>query len=398
MSSANYVRLAYIPETVYGETPVAGNFKTARFTDEKLSGSAGTTESKQIRTDRMSGGQIVTGLTVGGQVSIELAREASIDDFIASAMLNTWSVVAPVVVSLELDATANTLERTTGSFITDGIKVGDFITPAGFADANNNTQLLVAEIVSATVLRIVGPKTGDTAISSQTGGTSYKRADKITIGTAPQSFSMEKTFLDLTEKAINFTGMLANQMDLNVAFGDLIGGSFAFSGNGYQTVEDSLDFLTNGRTIDAAATTPTFNGSVDMPVLASSAIGVLDETVLDIQSVGISLNNNFSPENVIGSIAPKRYSAGTAAIQVKLTAYLSDDAWAIQDKKISQDPFSIGFMVKNGGGWYGFFMPAVQVAFDDPSSSGQNAQITLDMTGTAKVGADGGSSLVIYRS
>jgi len=54
MSSANLVRLTAIEETVYGETPVAGNFKTARFTSEALSGTPDTSESQSIRTDRLS--------------------------------------------------------------------------------------------------------------------------------------------------------------------------------------------------------------------------------------------------------------------------------------------------------------------------------------------------------
>jgi hypothetical protein len=55
-------------------------------------------------------------------------------------------------------------------------------------------------------------------------------------------------------------------------------------------------------------------------------------------------------------------------------------------------------MLKNSGGWYGFYLPQVQVSFEDPTSNGQNQDVMLDMTGTAKVGASGESALVIYRS
>lgn len=66
MSSSNLVRVAFIEEVAYGVTPGAGNFETARFTSENLSGTPDTVESQQIRTDRMSSGQVVTGLQVAG--------------------------------------------------------------------------------------------------------------------------------------------------------------------------------------------------------------------------------------------------------------------------------------------------------------------------------------------
>jgi hypothetical protein len=395
MSSSNLVRLAYIPETVYGETPVAGSFRTARFTSEGLSGTPGTTESQQIRTDRMSSGQIVTGLTVGGELAFELAKEPSIDDFLASAMLNNWSTLGVITAALTIDAAAKEMSRAAGSFAGDGLVVGDFITLANFTDAENNTTIMIAEFVDADTIRYVGPATMKSGSGS---GTTLKRADKLTIGATKKSFSMEKTFLDLNNKAIVYRGMLVNSMELNVAFGELIGGSFSFSGNDYKSVSQAADFITNTRTILPAATTNTFNGSVDMPFLGSSAVGDLDESGLDIQSVSISLNNNLSAQNVIGDIAPRDYSPGTAAIEVSINSYLKDAAWAMQARKLDQSSFGLGFMVRNQGGFYAFYLPAIQVSFDDPSSGGQNQDITLDMSGRAKVGDNGESALTIYRS
>lgn len=395
MSSSNSVRLAFIAESSYGVTPGAGNFKTARFISEGLSGTPDTVESQQIRTDRMSSGQVVTGLQVGGEMGFELAREAALDLFLASAMYNTWDTLALVNVDLTIDIAAGTITRASGSFAGDGIVVGDFLTLAGFTLAENNTVIVITELVSATVAKFVGPEGMDDGTGADT---TFKRADKLTIGTTKSSFSIEKAFLDLTDKAIIYRGMIVNSMELNVAFGELINGSFTFSGNDYETVDDSADFITDGRTIDAAATTNTLNGSVDMPFLVSSALGTLDDSDLAIQSVNLTLNNNLSAQNVIGDIAPEDYSAGTAGIEVSLSAYLRDEAWGILAKKLSQDPFALGYMVKNTGGWYGFYLPAIQVSFEDPSSGGQNQDITLDMSGQAKVGASGESALTIYRS
>lgn len=395
MSSANLVRVAFIPEVIYGETPVAGDFKTARFTQESLSGTPDTVESQQIRTDRQSSGQIVTGLQVQGDLTFEFAKEAAMDDFLASAMLNTWQTTPLVTTALTIDTADKTLERTTGSFITDGLAVGDFVTLGGFTSPFNNVQIMVAEIIDATTIRYVGPKkmvdgTGTT--------TTFKRADKLTIGTTQKSFSIEKKFLDMTNKAIIYRGMLVNTFELNVNYGELVGGSFGFVGNGHETVSAAADHITNARTILPPATTTTFNGSIDMPFIGNSAVGDLDDSGLKLQSVSLTLNNNETAQNVIGKIEADEFDPGTASIEVNLNTALKDVAWPLLTRKLDQTSFAIGFIVRNAGGWYAFYMPAVQVSFDDPASGGQNTTVALEMSGRAKVGDNQESALVIYRS
>lgn len=394
MSSSNLVRVTFLEETTLGTTPGAGNFTTARFTNEKLSASPTTASSQQIRTDRMSSGQVVTGLEVKGDLSFELAKESSIEQLMAGAMLNAWDVLASVTVDMTIDATAKTITRASGNFHT-GLVVGDILTLSAFATSANNTQVQIVEFISNTVVRVVS---NGTLVDETGSGTSYKRADKLTIGGTKKSFTVEKAFTDLTTKALIYRGKVVEKMDLNVAYGSIITGSFGFSGTKYDVADSAVEFVTNGRTITPAATTLSMNGSVDMPFLNSDILGTLDEVNFCIQSLSLSLTNNYQAQTCIGLAAPKDYSPGTAAIEISMSTYLSDVNWDVIGKKLTQDPFALGFMLKNTDGWYGFYIPAIQVSFDDPSSGGQNQQISLDMKGTAKVAADGSSALVIYRS
>ena len=92
-------------------------------------------------------------------------------------MLSTWNVQAIVNVDLEVNATAKTITRSTGSF-SGLVVVGDFLTLSGFTNVENNTQVQVLEVVSATVIKYVAAH----ALVNESGvGTSYKRADKLTI-------------------------------------------------------------------------------------------------------------------------------------------------------------------------------------------------------------------------
>ena len=392
MSSSNLVRVAFIPEVTYGVTPGSGDFETARFTSESLSGTPETVESQQIRTDRQSSGQIVTGLTVGGDLAIELAKEDQFEEFLESAMYSTWQTQALVTEELTIDATAKTLTNETGNFV--GLVKGDFIKLGGFTNPLNNVYVLISDVTGA-VATLVVPEAG---LVDETGvGRTYKRADKLAIGTTKKSFSMEKKFLDLTNKGIVYRGMICSTLELAIAFGDLVTGSIGFSGNDYQTVDAAIDFITNARTVNPPATSGSLNGSIDMPLLATAAIGNFDSSDLAIQSLTINLDNGLSAQNVIGDIAPRDYSAGTARIEIGLSAYLNDPSWPILAKKLSQESFAVGGAIYNFQGGYGFYMPAVQVSFEDPASAGQNQDILLDMSGQAKVGDNQESALTLYR-
>jgi len=394
MSSANQVRITFIEESTYGTTPGSGNFSTARFTSDALSGTPETTESQQIRTDRLSSGQIVTGLTVGGAVNIELAKEDAIDLFFKSAMYqSTYTSDTPISVDLSLEATALTLTRATGDFAVD-VEVGDVLTLTGFTNTENNTQVMVSEITSALIVGIIGKSDLVTEVGT---GNSFAVADKLPIGTTKTSFSMEKAFLDITTKAINYTGMIASGFNITAAYGDIVTGSFDFSGNGYETAEAAADFMTDGRSVDSPATAQSMNGSVDMPFIASSASGTFEKSTFCIQSVDIKVNNNLTTQNCIGRVAPNDYTEGTCQVEVSLTAYLADGNWSLLANKLEQTPFALGFVLKNDDGFYGFYMPAVQVSFDDPVSAGQNTDVVMEMTGMAKVGASGESALTVFK-
>lgn len=368
-------------------------FNTLRFTSEKYSGTPTTTTSTQIRTDRMSSGQVVTGLQVDGGHGFELSKEAAIEDFMASAMLNAWSQMAQITVGLTIAAAAQTLTRGAGSFINEGIAVGDILVLVGFTAPGNNVPIMV-ETLTDLVIGFAGP----IGMADGTGGTTkYQRADKLSIGITQQSFSVEKTFLDLTTKAIIYKGVVVSQMGLDIQYGSLIAGTFDTQANDYETASAANQFLSNGEYINSPATTDTLNGSVDMPFITTNVTGSFAQGAFCLQSLKLALNNNNQAQTCIGKAAPEAYSPGTADIKVDMSSYLKDSNWPLLALKLSQAPFALGFMVNNVDGWYGFYMPAIQVSFSDPASGGANQQISMAMSGTAKVGANGESALSIFR-
>jgi len=385
------------PQTSFSEDNLAsgsGSFRTARFTSEQYSGTPETTESAQIRTDRQSSGQIVTGLAVDGGHSFELAKERAIEDFLESAMFNSWQTFSVVNDTFSLNLTTKKLIRTTGSFIDEGVVVGDFLILSNFAVAGNNA-IVMANNVTALEVTFAHP-TG--MVDAVAEAASYQRADKIVIGTTKKSLTIEKTFLELSNKALIYRGCLVSQMDLTIEYGSLVSGSFDTQGNDYDSADAANEFASYLEYFDDPATTGTLNGSVDMPFVATNVNGSWTQDDFCLQNLNLSLNNNLTVQNCIGKAAPEDYSAGTAQIGAELSSYLKDANWPMLARKLSQEAFSIGFMVKNIDGWYGFYIPALQVSFDDPSSGGANQEVSMEMTGVAKVGPGGESALAIFRA
>lgn len=375
----------------------SGEFKTARFTSEKYSGTPDTTESAQIRTDRLSSGQIVTGLKVEGGHNFELAKELALEDFMESAMFNNWqtSDLVSGTFSIDMEDTPGpSLNRSSGSFVNEGVKVGDFIELSLFAVDGNNVTVM-ATGVSALVVNFAHPPGMVTASAE---AAAYQICDKLSIGAIKNSLTIEKTFLDLTTKALVYRGCLVSTMEIKVEYGSIITGSFETMGNDYESADSAAEFASFEEYFDDAATSNSMNGSVDMPFVATDVTGTWEQDAFCLQSLDLTLDNNLTVQNCIGKAAPQDYSPGTAGITASLSSYLKDSNWEMLAKKLSQAPFALGFSVQNVDGFYGFYIPALQVSFDDPASGGANQEISMDMKGTCKVGANGESSLTIYRA
>lgn len=372
-----------------------GSFRTARFVSEQYSGTPETTESAQIRVDRQSSGQVVTGLSVNGGHSFELAKERAIEDFLESAMFNTWQTFVAVNANFEINMTTKKLIRVVGSFVNEGVVVGDFVVLSNFVSVANNVTVMVTG-VTALELTFAHP-TG--MVNAASEAATYQKADKLTIGTSKKSLTIEKAFLDLTTKGLIYRGCLVSQMDLEVAYGSLISGSFETMGNGYEAADQASEFASYNESFDPPADTGSLNGSVDMPILATNVTGVWGQDTFCLQNLSLSMNNNLTIQNCIGRAAPEDYSPGTAQVTAELSSYLKDGNWGMLARKLSQESFGLGFQVKNPEGWYAFYIPALQVSFDDPSSGGANQEVSMEMSGVAKVGPVANpSALTIFRA
>lgn len=413
MSSANLVEIIGVPEIAYGVTPdlnTAQGF-TYRFTSESLSGTPTTTESEELRTDRMSGGQVVVGLEVGGDINFELSKDISFDTIFLMAMMDTgWhagAAAAPDAVTLTKDAVNPQLATAvfTTLDVTDidgnglALAPGDVITLSGFTNAGNNGPRQIVSVTAPGTVQMVVPRE---AVTETAAAVILGLGDWIDIGATIRSLTNSKAYKDVTHLATTdqhsqrYTGSIVSGLSMAMAYGAIVTGTATFAANGYLQEAPSLHQQIDaaGGAIEPAGTANPLNASVDMGTVTVDG----QPTDFCIESLNWALDNGLTPQNCIGKIAPTKYAPGTAAITIDTSIYLSDTSYdAFMAKKLSQAPIGLLMAASNLDGGYAFDFRAIQLTFPDPAAGGQNQQVMIDASGVGKVGAGGASTLRIWK-
>lgn len=405
MSSSNLVSISYEKETVYGvkNLPITGvSLKKPRFTDESLSGTPATTESQELRTDRMSSGQVVTGLEVGGGINFELSKDVFFDDWFEAALMSTWVAAAEVDVDVTLvpDGADDQLAVLTLSSNLAGLAVGDLLQIRPDTSSVPKFVVSIISIDTPDTVFTVATTRGQAAMAAE--AMHVARPSYVEIGSTITSFVVGKAYKDVTHLATSdehsqtYLGSLVSGFSINAAYGEIITGSFSTNANGYLQENPSYEqqVVTGGGAVGTAGTTNPINASIDIPLVIAGGVA----TDFCIENLSVELDNGLTPQNCLGKIAPIRYDLGTAAISISASIYLSDTSYdTFMPAKLTQVPISMVYVAENTEGGYAFSLPAVQLSFPDPSAGGQNQPTTLEATGSAKVGANGQSALRVYR-
>ena len=386
MSSSNRVQVAVIAESTYGETPGAGNFTEFRMTSEDLSGDPQVVASEELRSDRQNGGQTKTGLSLAGGINFQVSADPSLQLAIEHAMMSNVVAAKVHTGTLDIGGSGTTL-TTDASFTATGIQDGDMVQLAGFANAENNTMVMVDNVLALT-MDIVGVGLIDELGG---GGETATVPSYHTIGTVEKSMSVSKNFLDLGNRSIAYRGERVGELSMSFAFGAIVTGRVGMVGNGYEL--PALP-ITNGRTIDAAGSSDNLD--------ASNGFGwlLVDNADIDIcmESLDFTLNNNLQPVNCVGRQTAKDQNPGSASVTFNSTMHLGTNSWDnFMVAKEAQTPVQLAFYAEDDSrNGYGVVMDRVQMTFPDPQASGRDANVTLSASGTASYNATTGQTMRIY--
>ena len=314
--------VSYKKETSFGTlpSPTTGG-QTLRRVSSTFNLTKETYQSEEIRTDY----QLVDfrhGVrSVEGSISGELSA-GTYADFLASALARNWTAATPSALGSTTIATVGgtyTITRTTGSWLTDTVRVGNVIRLTGFATANNNANLLVIALTAtaATVVALNGIKLTNETVAS--GGT-YKVQGKTTYapttGHTDDSYTFEEWYSDIGQSEVT-VGNKVNTVGIALPATGLTTVDLSFMGQDLAKRGTSQFF-----------TTPTAQNSNGIFAAVNGALIVNGAPVALVTGANFNINRNMTSEAVVGSnIKPEIYE-GRIIVDGDFTTLYQDGTFA----------------------------------------------------------------------
>ena len=313
--------VSYKKETTFGVLPTAAGAQTIRRVSSSFNLTKETYQSEEIRTDYQLSDFRHGVRSVEGNVSGELSA-GTYADFLASALARNWTAVTPSALGNTNIATVGgtyTITRATGSYLTDGVRVGNVIRLTGFATANNSKNLLVIALTAtvATVIPLNSNKlTPETVGSGGTYAVTGKTTYAPTTGHTDDSYSFESWYSDIGQSEV-FTGNKVNTVGI------------ALPATGLTTVEIGFmgqDLKQRGTT--QYFTSPTAQGTNGIFAAVNGALIVNGAPVALVTSANININRNMTSEAVVGSnIKPEIYE-GRIVVEGDFSTLFQDGTFA----------------------------------------------------------------------
>ena len=314
--------VSYKKETSFGTlpSPTTGG-QTLRRVSSTFNLTKETYQSEEIRTDY----QLVDfrhGVrAVEGSISGELSA-GTYADFLASALARNWTAATPSALGSTTIASVGgtyTITRTTGSWLTDAVRVGNVIRLTGFATANNNANLLVIALTAtvATVVALNGVKlTNETVASGVAAVATGKTTYAPTTGHTDDSYTFEEWYADIGQSEVT-VGNKVNTVGI------------ALPATGLTTVD--LSFMGQDlkqRGVSQFFTSPSAQNSSGIFAAVNGALIVNGAPVALVTGANFNINRNMTSEAVVGSnIKPEIYE-GRIIVDGDFTTLYQDGTFA----------------------------------------------------------------------
>lgn len=365
LASGSKVTLAYIAESTRGTTPGSGTPSTLRSTGRNVNLTKNALESAEVRSTGLTADVRHGFNSIEGSIGFQLSL-VDYDDLMEWALRGTWTTVT-ITSTTTLDLVTGsgdfTLTRAAGSWVTDDVRPGDFITLSGFSNSGNNANWRVTN-VTATVLTCYD---GDGAATTEgpVGATATWPGQRIDLANALTTWSLERIF-DYgggTKQYQLFTGVACNSLQFSVSPEAIITGTANVLGIAGGSMSGTTSLPGTPGAPSANAPFAAFDGSL---FEAGTPIAV-------ITGIDFSVNNNRSVEPVVGSKFTPDIFDGTNRVTGTVTAFL-EDTNTLYNKFVNETESEIylDFQTADGSQWLNFVFPRVKYngASIDPPQNG----------------------------
>jgi Phage tail tube protein len=313
-ASGVFKQVIYKPETTYGVMPAQTAGQALRRVTSSLNLSKDTYQSNEIRTD-FQVADFRHGLRkVGGTIAGELSAK-TFADFIAAALKKDFTAGASISgasITVGGSAGAWTVARAAGSFLTDGVKIGDIVrlTAGAFNAANLNKNIQVTNVTATTLtgrtlngsaLVAEGP------VASATVTVAGKKTMVPQSGHTDKSFSIEHWHPDVPASEV-FSGCKVSKVSLSMPATGMATVSVEFAGK--DATAGAAQYFTSPSPVTLTGAMAAVNGVVSVGGVAG---GTITGMSIDIASAQTS-------EPGIGSNTADQVSTGRVLVTGQVTA------------------------------------------------------------------------------
>jgi hypothetical protein len=312
-------QVAWKKEASWGTKATASDAKSARRVTASFQLEKDTYQSNEINLSQQIKDFRHGTRRATGSLSGELSGGAY-TDLIAAALRKDFidgPSVGPVA-TIGVNAVASAFERSAGSWITDGFRVGMVVRSSGFATAGNN-GLFVVSGVTATDLTVVAfdatsplVNEAETATVTVAAPGEYSFIPNSTSGRTDDSFTIEEWYPDTTISR-TFLGMQVDTMAMNIAPNSMVTVDFGFLGKDAEPSTTS-QYFTN----PAAQPNEQIYSGPDGVLIIDGVANRLTT------SLSVSLANGIVQEAVIGSTAIGAKARGKSNVTGSLTSIFAN--------------------------------------------------------------------------
>ena len=318
-SSGVFKQIAIKEETTYGVVPSASGAQLLRRVDFPMNLSKDSFQSNEIRPDLQALDERHGVRRVSGTLNGELSP-GSYAPYLGALLKRDFAAktaIAGLSITIAASASLWTLTRATGSWITDGVRLGMGVrlTAGTFNAANLNKNMFVVgvtalaltvSVMNGTALVAEGP------IASATLSVPGKVTFVPTTGHTDKSYSVEEWFADNS----------LSQVYSGVKF---TSAAIQLPPTGLATIGlSALGQDLKVRGVTRYFTSPTAASSSGIVAAVNGLLRVGSQMLASVTGLSIEIASEFSGDPVVGSNVVPNQFAGRVRVSGQFTAYLED--------------------------------------------------------------------------
>lgn len=332
-ASGIYKQVTYKEELTYGVLPASAAGQSIRRVSSSLDMTKDTYQSAEIRTDFQMADFRHGGRKVAGSINGELSAK-TYSDFMAAALKKNFTATVPITgasITVGGVAGAYTFTRAAGSFLTDGVKIGDVVrlTAGAFNAANINKNIMVTAVTALALTGLVlnaSPLVAEGPIASATVTVVGKKSMIPQSGHTDKSFSIEHWYPDVPTSEV-FSGCKVSKITLSLPPTGMATCNVEFTGK--DSVTNAAQYFASPSAITTTGTMAAVNG----------VLRVAGATIANVTGLTIDIASAQSGEPTVGSNTVSFQAAGRVLVTGQITATF--DSTALRDAFYNETEISL---------------------------------------------------------